>query len=144
MLSVGIPSRPSTYSSAQVRIYTVHLIQKDKTLTNGSNILHRSRRAEPSDLAAVPEKKLWELTAAMSLARSLSPHCAHDSLSDIRYPIPLSHMGGRTALVIMFNLFFRVSLVLSVELSKEFDSPSLIEYSVHKPREKPHNSSNNN
>lgn len=56
-VALGIPSRASTYLSAQVRIYTAHLKQKDKTPANGSNILHRSRRAMPSDLAVLPKKK---------------------------------------------------------------------------------------
>lgn len=56
-VAVSIPSRPPAYFSVQVRIYAAHLKQKDKTLAKGSYILHRSRRAIPSDLAVLPEKK---------------------------------------------------------------------------------------
>lgn len=112
-------------------------------LTNGSNILHRSRWAKPSDLATVPEKKLWELTAALSLARLLarSSLCAWLTLKHTvpRPSEPHGGEGGRTALVIMFNLLSSVSLVLSVELSKGFYLFSCTQYSIHKPREEPYN-----
>lgn len=44
--------------SVQVRIYAAHLKDQDKRLANGSNILHRSQCAMPSDLALLPKKEI--------------------------------------------------------------------------------------
>lgn len=75
----------------------------------GTGVLHRSRRAAPSDLAALPEKKERGITAAASTP---NPHP----------PFPPAELPrwDEAVLVIMFNLFSARPLVFTVELSKEF------------------------
>lgn len=99
----------------------LHLVLRDRKIKHWQMVVtFYTGHVELCHLTWQPSQKRNRGESQL-LSRAFSPLPPSRSLSDTSYPISPSRTEGSRGLVIMFNLFSTVSLVLSVELSKPFD-----------------------